>query len=156
MTFCDTVLPYQMAPWLSSCTEESVLPRHLIAAPGDAAKEKLVARKLGVHGWKRWQYFRQCFSGTSVSRLTVCPLAETWDLFRQRVEKPPQRNLARIGVINIGHLAEIGRNFKDNPTTLTVEAVPLDGYPSHAEIPQQITRGLSYEIVKNLTLKEES
>ncbi len=34
-----------------------------IAAPGDAAKEQLVARKLGIHGGKRWQYFRQHFSG---------------------------------------------------------------------------------------------
>jgi hypothetical protein len=29
----------------------------------DLAREKLVARKLGVHGWKRWQYIRQHFSG---------------------------------------------------------------------------------------------
>ncbi len=63
MTFCDSVLPYQTASWLSSRTEESLLPRHRIAAPGDVAREQLVARKLGVHGWKRWQYFRQHFSG---------------------------------------------------------------------------------------------
>lgn len=31
-------------------------------APGDAANERLVARKLGVNGFKRWQYFRQHFS----------------------------------------------------------------------------------------------
>ena len=63
MTFCDTFLPYQMAPWLSCRTEESILSSHCIAAPGDVAKEKLVACKLGVHGWKRWQHFRQHFSG---------------------------------------------------------------------------------------------
>lgn len=63
MTFCDSVLPYQTASWLTSRTEESLLPRHRIAAPGDVARERLVARKLGVHGWKRWQYFRQHFSG---------------------------------------------------------------------------------------------
>ena len=63
MTFCNSVLPYQTAPWLSSRTEESLLPRHRIAAPGDMAREQLVARKLGVNGWKRWQYFRQHFSG---------------------------------------------------------------------------------------------
>jgi len=94
-------------------------------------------------------------SGSSVSRLFICPLDETWDLFRERVEKPPQRRLARIGVINVGHLAEIGRCFEANPTTLTVEAVPLDNYPSHAEIPEKISRGLSNEIVKNLSLKRE-
>ena len=95
-------------------------------------------------------------SGSSVSRLSLCPLDETWDLFRQRVEKPPDRNLERIGVINVGLLAEIGGNFKNNPTTLTVEAVPLDGYLSHAEIPQKISRGLSNEIVRSLALHQES
>jgi hypothetical protein len=94
-------------------------------------------------------------SGSSVSRLSLCPLDETWDLFRQRVEKPPARNLERIGVINVGRLEEIGRNFKDNPTSLTVEAVPMDGYLSHAEIPQKISRGLSHEIVKSLALHRE-
>lgn len=39
------------------------MPRHRIAAPGDVAREQLVAMKLGVNGWKRWQYFRQHFSG---------------------------------------------------------------------------------------------
>ena len=63
MTFSNSVLPYKTASWLSSRTEESLLPRHRIAAPGDMAREQLVARKLGVNGWKRWQYFRQHFSG---------------------------------------------------------------------------------------------
>jgi len=94
-------------------------------------------------------------SGSSVSRLFICPLDDTWDLFRQRVEKPPQRTLERIGVINVGHLAEIGLNFQNNSTTLTVEAVPLDGYLSHAEIPQKISRGLSNEIVRSLALHKE-
>ena len=94
-------------------------------------------------------------SGSSVSRLALCPLEETWELFRHRVEKPPQRVLERIGAINVGRLVEVGQNFESNPTTLTVEAVPLDGYLSHAEIPQKISRGLSNEIVKNLNLKKE-
>ncbi|MCF7673714.1 MAG: hypothetical protein K9N23_01390 [Akkermansiaceae bacterium] len=94
--------------------------------------------------------------GTSVSRLSICPLEDTWDLFRQRVEKPPERTLERIGVINVGRLAEIGRTFTANPTALTVEAVPLEDYPSHAEIPQKISRGLAFEIVRNLMVKGES
>lgn len=92
-------------------------------------------------------------AGSSVSRLAICPLEETWDLFRQRVEKPPERALERIGVINVGQLAEVGRTYSDNPTELTVEAVPLEGYPSHAEIPQKISRGLSNAILKNLRLE---
>ena len=43
-------------------------------------------------------------TGRSVSRLSICPLKETWDLFRKRVEKPPLRSLQRIGVINLGKL----------------------------------------------------
>ena len=62
MTPSESFLTYQTA-WMSSRTEESLLPRHRIAPPGDAAREELVADKLGVHGWKRWQYFRQFYSG---------------------------------------------------------------------------------------------
>lgn len=94
-------------------------------------------------------------AGSSVSRLSLCPLEETWDLFRQRVEKPPVRTLERIGVINVGRLGEIGSGFKNNPTPLTVEAVPLEDYPSHAEIPQKISRGLANEIIRNLDVKRE-
>jgi hypothetical protein len=95
-------------------------------------------------------------ANTSVSRLAACPLEDSWDLFRKRVEKPPERVLHCIGVINVGRLAEIGRGFKDNPTVLTVDDVPLECYPSHAVIPQNITRGLSNVIVRNLTQKRES
>ena len=93
-------------------------------------------------------------AGTSVSRLSICPEEDTWDLFRRRVEKPPARTLERIGVINVGRLGGIGRSFAANPTMLTVEAKPLDDYPSHAEIPQKISRGLAFEIIRNLALKE--
>lgn len=94
--------------------------------------------------------------GCSVSRLSICPLEDTCDLFRQRVEKPPLRSLQRIGLINVGKLQEIGSGYANNPTSLTVEAVPLEGYPSHAEIPQKITRGLSNEIVRNLSIQTET
>lgn len=94
-------------------------------------------------------------SNTSVSLLSICPLDETWDLFRQRVEKPPERTLDRIGVINVGRLGEIGKAFKANPTPLTVEPVPLEGYLSHAVIPEKISRGLAFEIIKNLILEKE-
>jgi hypothetical protein len=91
---------------------------------------------------------------SSVSRLAICPLDETWDLFRLRVEKPPERILERIGVINVGRLQEIGREYRSNPTALTVEPDP-DDYPSHAVIPQKISRGLANEILRNLKLQAE-
>ncbi len=91
----------------------------------------------------------------SVSRLSICPLEETWELFRQRVEKPPERTLQRIGVINVGRLSNIGMTFKANPTALTVEPAPLEGYRSHAVIPEKISNGLATEIIKNLALEKE-
>ncbi len=100
------------------------------------------------------EYSASLFKGAriSVSRLSICPLENTWSLFRHRVEKPPERTLERIGTINVGRLGEVGGNYPSNPTVLTVEAVPLEGYPSHAEIPQKISRGLANEIIKNLTI----
>ncbi|MEZ5305070.1 MAG: hypothetical protein R3F11_31170 [Verrucomicrobiales bacterium] len=92
---------------------------------------------------------------TSVSRLAVTPLDETWRVFRSEVEKPPERTLARIGTINVGRLAEVGRSFADNPTALTVEPDPLEGYPSHAIIPQKISRGLANQILRELQLHSE-
>jgi hypothetical protein len=68
-------------------------------------------------------------AGISVSRLSICPLEETWNLFRQRVAKPPARTLKRIGVLNAGRLAEMGRCFEPNPTMLTMEPMPKDGFP---------------------------
>lgn len=88
----------------------------------------------------------------SVSRLSITPLEETWDLFRLHVEKPPERKLERIGEINVGILQEIGENFEANPTQLSVEPDPLDGYESHAIIPEKVSRGLAVQIVIALKL----
>jgi hypothetical protein len=95
-------------------------------------------------------------SGTSVSRLAVTPLPDTWDLFRQNVESPPERILMRIGTINVGELQEIGRKYLTSITEITVEPRPEPGYESHAEIPQKITRGLSNEIIKALNVHIEA
>jgi hypothetical protein len=68
---------------------------------------------------------------------------------------PAACNSQVSGRINVGRLAEIGGNFKANPTVLTVVPMPLEGYPSHAEIPQKISRGLSNEIVRSLAMHRE-
>ncbi len=87
----------------------------------------------------------------SVSRLAVVPLADHWDLFRQYVQKPPERWLERIAQINVGRLQNIGRS--QNPAVaLTVEPKPVDWNMGHAEIPQKITRGLASKILPELTL----
>jgi hypothetical protein len=68
------------------------------------------------------------------------------------VQKPPERMLEMIGEINIGLLQQIGRDYKERPTTLTVEPKPEDWNPAHAEIPETISRGLANKIVAAITL----
>jgi hypothetical protein len=89
----------------------------------------------------------------SVSRLALIPLADHWELFRQHVQKPPQRRLKLIAEIKVGRLQEIGRT--ENPAAaLTVEPRPKEWNPAHAEIPQWITRGLANKILRELKLHE--
>ena len=94
-------------------------------------------------------------SNTSVSRLALAALADSWDLFRENVEKPPERLLELIGTINVSTLAELGRTH-DPQLSLTVEPDPLDKFPSHAIIPQTITRGLANKILKELEVHREN
>jgi hypothetical protein len=91
----------------------------------------------------------------SVSRLAVTSLADHWDLFRQYVQKPPERRLELIAEINVGHLQEIGYS-QNPPVALTVESEPVDWNPAHAEIPQRITRGLANKILPELKLHQPS
>ena len=89
----------------------------------------------------------------SVSRLEITSLADHWDLFRQYVQKPPERRLELIAEINVGRLQSIGR--RQNPCVeLTVEPRPVDWNPAHAEIPQRITRGLANKILPKLKLHQ--
>jgi hypothetical protein len=88
-------------------------------------------------------------AGTSVSRLAITSLEEHWDLFRQYVQRPPERMLAMLGEIGIGKLQAIGRAHVP-VTELTVEPAPEDWNPAHAEIPQKISRGLANKILPEL------
>ena len=92
---------------------------------------------------------------TSVSRLAITPLEDTWALFRSHVEKPPERILELIGTMNVGKFVKIGAEFKANPTELSVEADPLEDYESHAVIPQKISRGVANQIKNELELHRE-
>jgi hypothetical protein len=88
---------------------------------------------------------------TSVSRLAMISLEDHWDMFREHVQKPPERWLEFIGEINVGNLQELGR--KHIPAIeLTVVAKPEEWNAAHAEIPQKITRGLAIKIVKDLKI----
>ena len=92
---------------------------------------------------------------TSVGRLSLCPLEESWDLFRRNVEKPPERTLSHIGTMNVRRLMEIGMTHKEKPSALTVEPDAQPDFPSHAVIPQKISRGLANAIIRELIVHGE-
>ena len=107
-----------------------------------------IVRAVCTDKWDGQRLSPSLFVGenTSVSRLAVVPLFDHWDLFRQYVEKPPERRLELIAEINVGRLQEVGRTH--NPgIELTVELRPEPWNPAHAEIPQRITRGLANRIL---------
>lgn len=112
-----------------------------------------IVRAICTDKWDGTRAAPSLFKGenVSVSRLAIIPLSEHWEMFRNRLENPPERQLERIGEINVGHLQDIGSDYK-NPVDLTVEPKPEDWNPAHAEIPQHITRSLANEILKNLKL----
>ncbi|MGA2659610.1 MAG: hypothetical protein ABSH34_19060 [Verrucomicrobiota bacterium] len=117
------------------------------------AQTEDIVRAVCTDKWDGQRLSPSLFVGenVSVSRLAVVPLADHWDLFRQHVEKPPERWLELIAEINVGRLQAIGRS--QNPAVaLTVEPKPVDWNPAHAEIPQKITRGLAGKILPELAL----
>jgi hypothetical protein len=64
MSLVHTIQPYRVSDRLTSQTEESSVARYRLPEPGDAPREELIARKLGVNGWGRWHYFRRFYSGS--------------------------------------------------------------------------------------------
>jgi hypothetical protein len=115
--------------------------------------EEDVVRAVCTEKWDGERLSPSLFVGknTSVSRLAIVPLRDHWDLFRQYVERPPERRLELIAEINVGRLQETGRNHSPS-IELTVEPRPEPWNPAHAEIPQRITRGLANRILPELTL----
>jgi hypothetical protein len=112
-----------------------------------------IVRAVCTDKWDGERLSPSLFAGEniSVSRLAIYPLAEHWDMFRQHVQKPPQRLLRLIAEINVGSLQKIG--FQGSPTVvLTVEPKPKEWNRAHAEIPQKITRGLANKILRELKL----
>lgn len=121
-----------------------------------SANENIV-RAICSDKWDGERVAPSLFKGenTSVSRLALIPLADHWEMFRRHVERPPQRELKRLGEINVGVLAELGASHNP-PVHLTVEEKPEPWNPAHAEIPQRITRGLANRIVAALTLHRDA
>jgi hypothetical protein len=114
-----------------------------------------IVRAVCTDKWDGQRLSPSLFVGQNISasRLAVTSLADHWDLFRQYVQKPPERRLELIAEINVGRLQEIGRE-QSPAVMLTIEPKPLQWNPAHAEIPQSITRGLANRILPQLKLHQ--
>lgn len=115
--------------------------------------EEDIVRAICTDKWDGTRIAPSLFKGQniSVSRLAIIQLSDHWDTFRNRLEKPPELRLERIGEINVGRLQEIGKSHAP-AVQLTVLAKPEEWNRAHAEIPQKITRGLANEIVRALVI----
>ena len=113
-----------------------------------------VVRAICSDKWDGERLAPSLFTGkdVSVGRLAVASLVDHWDLFCRFVERPPERKLELIGEIEVADLQELGRSHGPAPTELTVEPQPLKDFPSHAVIPQNITKGLANRILDALTI----
>ena len=109
--------------------------------------EENIVRAICTDKWDGERASPSLFKGkdTSVSRLSLIPLEDHWEMFRDYVQKPPERLLERIGEINVGALHQ-------TPVELTVEPDPLDWNHAHAIIPQNISRGMANRILKALEI----
>lgn len=94
-------------------------------------------------------------SETSVSRLSILGITELFEIFHQELDSPPKRQVIGGGEINIGRLQEIGRGYEHKRTELSVEEDPTVTNPAHAFIPQYISRGLAFEIIRALTVHRD-
>ncbi|MEY2485962.1 MAG: hypothetical protein QOH39_1610 [Verrucomicrobiota bacterium] len=115
--------------------------------------DEQIVRAICTDKWDGERLSPSLFKGQNISvgRLAIASLADHWDIFRRFVEKPPERKLELIGEIGVAKLQGLGVSHKPR-TDLTVEPRPIRDFPSHAEIPQNITRGLATKIVAELTI----
>jgi len=116
--------------------------------------EEEVLRAIRRADWdkKKNRYSSGLFKGrdVSISRLRILSYSEILKIFRADFDDRPTGPLEGTGQINVGHLQKIGINYKANPTKLTVVPKPLEGNRAHAEIPQNISKGLAREIIDAL------
>lgn len=122
--------------------------------------EENILRAIHTAHWderrNRWSSSLFKGPGTSVSRLAILSMTELFAIFHRDLDSPPKnRRVVGGGEINIGLLQEVGWGFQDKPTGLTVEEDPLETNPAHAEIPQDISKGLAFAIIRALTLHND-
>jgi hypothetical protein len=78
-------------------------------------------------------------------------MSELFIIFYEELDSPPDDVFViGGGEINVRRLQEIGRTYEPKPTELTVEEDPTQMNPAHAEIPENISRGLAFKIIDAL------
>ncbi len=120
----------------------------------ECSPEEEVLRAIRRADWDRKnnRYSSALFSGrnVSVSRLEILSYDEIVKIFRADFDQRPTGPLEATGQINVAQLQQIGLNYKANPTKLSVVPKPLKENLAHAEVPQNISRGLAREIIAAL------
>jgi len=123
----------------------------------ECSPEEEVLRAIRRADWdqKKNRYSSGLFKGrdVSISRLAILPYNEIVRIFRAEFDNRPTGPLAATGQINVEQLQKIGIGYKPNPTTLMVVPKPVEGNPAHAEVPQNISKGLAREIISALKVR---
>ncbi len=116
--------------------------------PLDAREE--IVRAVCTDKWDGTRLSPSLFVGenTSVSRLAITPLADHWDLFRQYLQKPPERWLELIAQINVGRLQKTGLAQK-NPVALQSKQSRRIGIRPTPKSPKTLRAGLPIKSCQN-------
>jgi hypothetical protein len=143
-----------MAPQLIEPTTDLVQD---ISAAEQCSPDEALLRAILRADWdsKRDRWSSDLFKGkgTSVSRLSVQSFAVTVAIFQRDFNQLDGGPVIAVGEISVEKLQAVAICFSDNATILTVVEKPLDTNRGHAEIPQKISRGLAFKIIKALMLR---
>lgn len=101
---------------------------------------------------------------TSVSRSSLVPLTDHWELFRKCVEKPPARKLEMIATITVPELRAVAeahsKEYKVKPPrVIKVVVSPNDCWTppeGHAEIEGKISQSLATWIIRKMVYYKEN
>lgn len=117
--------------------------------PQQLCREEDILRAVSEAHWDGKRLDTDLFEGKgiSVSRLAITSFPDLCSIFRATIKAPT----VMAAEINVGNLQDIGTNHLP-AKVLTVEEVPLEDNPAHAEIPQRISTGLARKIINAVTL----
>jgi len=121
-----------------------------------ARAERVIRAILEPHYDKaKNRYSSALFTGgnISLSRLAIKTYDEIVEIFLIELDKP-NRAVIGTGEISVGDLQDICSAHTDKPTAISVLPKPTETNPAHAEMPQDISRGLAMKIIGKLEKQE--